>query len=737
MQPFQTLALRIGLASHPTFAGAIHERLVLDVMSDVPTGRPSLEEIRRVVADKFGGIDLTAPQMQVALRELTEHGWLEAEGPDRTGVRRYFMTLQGQEQWSQARREGRELEARVRDEFCHAVPGSTGASDRWDRLLAALDGLFAREALRIAQTVLESGRLDEAAEDLAAGATNVDDDVRRDLHDFLEQATGDRAIFVRRLLHGALAFHLFRATPEADEAVLRHLRGRTLFLDTTVLYALVAEEGELASLGRDLTRIAQALESRLEVTTQTLTEFQESVAHYKEMLTNRGITDAGIARAVMRQSLDELDDFRRGYYRALIQDPRTEIDSYSLRYETVEERLPEWGITRPRPIPEKPVKGPNGSWLEVENVQSFEDSLGLFLEQHPRRVLPKDDRIRRALIHHDALHVAWVAHERSARGGVRVPTRASQVDRWFLTRDRAVADWDRRFVEKHGPGRVPRCLSLEEWIESVAVFVPTARDSEALSSLVLRLVALGAPSIQSGDDLNAEDMQRIGRVAQSLKLNPDEAARLVADRTLQEQLDRAASTDRRIAAVKDGVLRLREEQLDSMGAQLELFKEQAGKLPDLKRQVEAFGKERTEAEAQVTALSPDAELGRRLRERGTWAALAFVAVAAVCVGLVSLWPSLWVGAGVLRRMLVTIAGISACLLATMLVLGFARRAKTVLAALLFIAGSVATVLELWDRSEVSSAAIDPPSETGVPEAEAPRVEVDSAAGAEVQEPPGG
>ena len=703
----RTLALRIGLASHSAFAGAIHERLILDVMSDVPTGRPSLEDIRADMAKKFGGIDLTSPQVQVALKELEGQGWVEVEAPDRTGVRRYGLTLHGQEQWSQARRDGRELEARVKREFLEAFPSDAGEDARWEALLAALDALFAKEALRIAQTVLESGRYDELANEVTEERGDLDDLTHTDLYNFLSSPTSDRVIFLRRVLHGALAYHLFRATPTADEAVLKHLSGRTLYLDTTVLYALVAQEGELASLGRDLTRIARALDSRLEVTTQTLAEFQDSVAHYKEMLVTRGITDAGIARAVMRGKLDDLDDFRRGYYRALIKDPRIEVDSYALRYETIEERLADWGIGKPRPLPEKPVKRPDGRWEQIEAVQSFESSLGAFLEKHPRRSLPRDERVKRALIHHDALHIAWVAHERVSRGGARIPTRASQVDRWFLTRDRIVADWDRRYVEKHGPGRVPRCLSLEEWIASVAVFVPSAQDSEALSSLVLRLVALKAPSIKSDHDLNAEDLQRIGRVAQSLELNPDEAARLVADRSLQEQLDKAMNTDQRISAVKDGVLRLRDEQLGTMGAQLELFRKEAGRLPELRRQVEAFGAEKREAREQVEALTPDAELGRRLRERGVLAGLSFVAVVVVWVVVVTLVPTLWADSGLARRSLLMVAAASGCLIAPMYVLGFDRRAKAIITALFVLAGAIVTALELWDRTGGASVATEP------------------------------
>lgn len=695
------LALRLGLAGHPGFATAIRERLILEVMTDVPTAHMTLGDVADGIQSKFGGVRLTVPDMSEALDGLRRRGWLDRESPERTGDYRYFLTLEGQEHCNKAHREGRELERSVRDRFFSENPGAQEEEPdgRWAHLIAALNALFEREAVRVAEALLGDG----PTTSIPSPSDLPEDDpaTRADLRAFLESPDAERAIYLRRMLHGAFAIHLFRSRADADAQVIRHLQGRTFLLDTTVVYALASEEGELSGLGEDLLRLARALECRLEVTAETMTEFQESVAHYKRQLLNRGITDAGIARALIRHRITDLDDFRGGFYRALIREPGTDVEAYALRFETIEERFPEWGIPRPQPLPASGMKGPDGRDVGPEGVADLKTALAEYLERHPRRVLPKDPRVRDALIHHDALHLAWIAKLRQNRGSVAVPTRPSQVHHWFLTRDRTLTEWDRAWVREHGPGRIGRCLGMEEWVQAVAVCLPELQDRSGINAVALRLVALHAPAIPTASDVNIEDLQRIGRVAQTFELTPEEAGRLVADQAVHDRLGKASTTEARIGAVQDGVIRIRDEQVTSLESQLELFRKEARVVPALRSDLKVASEARDKAIAKAAESGPDAAWARQLRRRFPWAmGSALVALMLVVAG-VTAFPTVWGQAGLLRRLLLTVVGFTAVILPAVWILGFQRRVRVTLTALVFVLGGVSAAWDLWERGAVA------------------------------------
>src|SRR6185437_7511416 len=79
-----------------------------------------------------------------------------------------------------------------------------------------------------------------------------DNEAGADLSIFLQRATGDALVFLRRAVQGSLGYYLFRAAPDADAQVRRHLENRTFYLDTTVLYSLATDEPEFRELRDDL-----------------------------------------------------------------------------------------------------------------------------------------------------------------------------------------------------------------------------------------------------------------------------------------------------------------------------------------------------------------------------------------------------------------------------------------------------------------------------------------------------
>jgi hypothetical protein len=509
------------------------------------------------------------------------------------------------------------------------------------------------------------------------------------------------------VLHGALAYYLFRTSPEADTALRKHLQGRTFYVDTTVLYALVARDGELAALRDDLLRLVKEFRCHLRVTTATLREFQESVAHYKSLLNDRGITDAAIARAVLTQdAIDELDDFRRGFYRAFLRDPSITPDIYALPYETIEEQLQRWGIGRAVELPTAPRKGPDGRWIQIEHVEEHAESLRRYLKKHPRVGSRPNSGVREELLRHDAMHVAWVEQERKEKTGLAVPTKPSQVGTWFLTRDRHLCGWDRQFVAKHREGMVPRCLGLEEWVETMAVFAGSIEGREAASAFALRLLALHSPPITTEEEPDADDLQEIGRAAQQLKLHPEEAARVAADHQLLKQLRGAQSEEEQFEAIRASVIRSKDEEIAALQAELAATTDEADRAR-AKEQLAVLERERATAQGVVLAeankslrderrtLERDAAFGREVRERAPRAVTITVVVAAALVGAIALIPALWTDAGPLRRVLVAVLGTVAVATVALWLLGFPRYARKILVRVGGAGSAVLALHELW------------------------------------------
>jgi hypothetical protein len=713
-------AFRVGLAARGGFATAVHQRIIVDIMYERSTEALGVREIIDATAANYPGLRLAVPQVRRALQHLVaERGVEEVRAGNRE--RLYRLTPEGRREWQEARREGLELEARVKAEYMDEVGVDDPADGdrRWSALLAELDGRFQRDAYRIARAFTDV----RPREDFFGTA---DDEPGTDLARFLESARGDRMQFLRRVLHAALAYHLFRASPEADQAVLQHLRDRAFYLDTTVLYALVAEEGEMAALADDLVRLSSELGCRLRVTRETMREFQNSIAHHRRLLELHGVQNAELAAHILNERGSELSDFRRGYYRALQRTPDLTPEQYALRYELLEERLNEWGITTPETLPTRPVQGPDGRWIQIEGWEEYTDALDSHLAENPRiGGAEMSDGARHELARHDALHIAWVQQQRE-RVGVREPTRPSQVRVWFLTRDRTVCSWDARYVAEHGPGRIPRAIGLEEWVASVVVFVPALSNSEAVDALALRLLALRSPVMRTADEPSAADMEEIARIANGFGLNPDETARLTTDRVLNDQLEHTAGARARERVIESAAVAMRNDQLaraheEKLALQGERTVLRTGKQEAESRaatlEKRLLGVEARLAEVEAAPPPPpdpklvaDAAFGRRIQEKAPRALILALFLTALAVAVAAFIPELWSDAGWFRRLVYGIGVGSAVVAATLWGLGEYTRAKWVGVIVTATAGAFLTIAQVWQLGPQSESAKVPSKE---------------------------
>jgi len=570
-----TLALRVGLHNHPQFAGAIHQRVIAEVLYEAQLGYLTIGDIKRAVQQRFDGLTLSSGSTKSALEALRREMFVdELRHGSRDAEATYALSASGQAAYSTARTDGNALLKRVRAEFGRQldITDERILDARWAGVLTALDRALRESAYDIAISLIDGAHLPYVGtKDNEAGA---------DLSIFLQRATGDALVFLRRAVQGSLGYYLFRAAPDADAQVRRHLENRTFYLDTTVLYSLATDEPEFRELRDDLLRLAGSLRCRLKVVRATIREFQSSVRFHKRLVRERGPMSRPIAIAVLTGNVaDSLDDFSRGFYRALAGDQSMTLDLFAQRCELIEEDLQRWGIT----VVDDPADEAD---LGVEELQS---SLQRYLEAHPRARSP--DGPRDEAVHHDALLVALVRRERAHRG-IAVATRPSQVGTWFLTRDRRVRRWDAENVRNSGATRIPHCIALDEWIESMMLFDTNLNVNESACSAIVRLIAQNAPPLTSDEMPHARDLLEIGREAESLKLHSVEAARLAADKQLLRTLSLEDTPSRRVDAIQAAALANKEVQIDALEDQI----------VDLGDQLEEVGAQHRTSEQELSAL---------------------------------------------------------------------------------------------------------------------------------------
>ena len=382
-----------------------------------------------------------------------------------------------------------------------------------------------------------------------------------------------------------------------------------------------------------------------------------------------------------------------------MQDPSLTVDLYALPYETIEERLVDWGIPRAVAVDIGPTRDAGGNWNRLEGVEEYETSLVGYLRERPRRGRSPDE-VDTAAIRHDAVMIAWVQRLRYQRG-ISVPTLPSQVDTWFLTRDRKLTNWDLEYVNAHGLGSVARCLTLDDWLEGLSVLFPPFRENEAVGAMALRELAMTCPPLQREHGLSASDLEDVGRAAEVFRLHPNEAARVAADQRVVKGMRRATTTKSRLQAIKDGVVRLKDEEIDSLRAASVLHQTAAERAVDKARRME-LEKQRLEAERTSIAelkrlIEPDAEFGRRQQLRGPLALGTVIILSLVVVAALARVPALWSAAVPSQRALIVVV---ACLLvfaAGLHIGGYGKKAARIMALFALILAIATGVVDLYTR----------------------------------------
>lgn len=266
------------------------------------------------------------------------------------------------------------------------------------------------------------------------------------------------------------------------------------------------------------------------------------------------------------------------------------------------------------------------------------------------------------------------------------------------------------------------------------MLVPSIGESDAATALAMRELVLTCPSLPAEAQLNSQNVQEIGRVAQNLELRPDEAARVVADRQLAADLAMTQSAFDRARVIKAGVLRLKEAELQKATGAAEAatreLESTRKELHDTKGQLERTSGNLKQTENalaagkhDITTMEADAKLGRLVRERVPIVAALLVAVAIWAI--VANVPAFWAEAWWPRRIFVSVLG--ACLVAITGLIATGKRTHALKIVLIGagVAGFLEAMVEIWHFTERPSR---PASAASVDSGTIPRAPVDAESG---------
>jgi hypothetical protein len=182
----------------------------------------------------------------------------------------------------------------------------------------------------------------------------------------------------------------------------------------------------------------------------------------------------------------------------------------------------------------------------------------------------------------------------------------SQVADWFLTRDSRLCGWDRVYIRENGLGRIPRCLALDEWIESIAMFAPSLQQNDAVGAVLVRMLAQESPPLVGDEEPHTADLIQIGQQAEAMRLHAHDAARVAADRALLRKLSLLESPKLKVDAIQAALVALKETQIEAL----------TGEVDDLGETVEALARPMKDLLMRRIAFAENSPKGFKGSNRG-------------------------------------------------------------------------------------------------------------------------
>ena len=488
--------------------------LVLAAAAEAGGGFDHLGEARDAIKALFN-LEIEVDEIRDVVRDLSDAGACEVQGGG------FRLTDTTHEQLEVQAAASRELEERAFGEWEEAVrqiePELTNA--HFEALRSDLDmwlqRVVARHGLEAALLIYpENPRARQLYDDIEALGLDFLPERTVALRKIREQAiqlfvqrpTPAQRTYLSNLLNVSYFVTVLSLDPRASHLVQAQIKGHRIYLDTNVLYRVLAlsKLSEVLSVRR-LLELSKELGFELAITPWTLTEMQESLRRAEQSVRQRALPPREWAHLMAEATTQE--GFIKAYWIQYKEKGITPEDFFAF-YSALETMLADEGIH---------VVDEGTQKLRESDVDEQIPVLGaLVLSDRPEVVL-----------RHDVKHRLLIEQ---LRGGGNITF--SNARYWFLTHDSALP----RYAEiPRGDAQevlVPFCASTSAWAQVVRSLVPRTED---LDQVVVDLLA--SPYMRYRGGVSAQAVQEVvARIDQFEGVSPELASEVLLNGALVREI---------------------------------------------------------------------------------------------------------------------------------------------------------------------------------------------------------
>ena len=604
-QTLQHLVLSFPDVDVETSGESVVDGLVLRCIVDLASGNRALTTIEEITRHIKAHTQLTfeAPEIRDAVERLERSG-------------RVAFTDRGRHSISVEPRVVTELKAAattkagrtktVRDSWNtdlrsrHPGLGASAVEALWEALKRFLAGLVNNRSAEAASFLYVDQdperfegavraallRIEEILEGPELAAVAHEEFLR-----FILDADEDRTAFLIDLLNSAFLFHLLNIDSGASRLVRSSVEGKTLYLDTNVLFRLLALHGpRLAHAPGLMVEMSKELNCSIRVARATVEEFIATVRQRTDEVRRHWLSRDDFRQIAAGYQTSEID-FMLLFYREQQAGHVKDIGEFERRFLQIERMLGDWGID----IDE------DWSWDE-ELVNSLDDRASRLYNWH------QGDKSRHSC-EHDVLIEHYIRQLRgNAEGAV------NSIRSWFLTYDRRLM---RFTLRQSAGGSAPFCFLASDWLQLVRQFLPRTADyDQAFLSLLATPLLLDAEGIPF-----KQVVQTLRRLERYEHLSPNVVAGMIADQEFLKRMQVTTTDEEERQFIESEAVRIAAEMetqvafWEARHAAAEQDKEQmADQLRHLEETMEQVQKQLEETSEEKEKLAHT--LGKAVAEQG-------------------------------------------------------------------------------------------------------------------------
>jgi predicted nucleic acid-binding protein len=384
------------------------------------------------------------------------------------------------------------------------------------------------------------------------------DKIRRtELPAFFKDAEGERRKYIAELLDSSFLLHAIQVDKKCSMIIKEILKGRLLYLDTTVLYALFDLDTPRETRAvRRLIELSQQLEYTTVVTPKTLEEFKYSLNLAEKHLKKYSDIPKNFAKAAANHSAG---GFIPAYWRKYAKTGISREDFIGT-YRNFENLLAEYKIE---------IR--DDFCAEVQEDPELQTQIDLLYASEGLNFIDSN------IAEHDAFHRLLI---KKVRGGKALTF--STANAWFLTVDKKLNRYDyfASSKEKNKLSEVPFCILCDDWFQFIRPLLPrTDADSDKIF-----IDLLSSPYFRSFEGVPPELAEKIiGRLAHFKNYSAEMAVKMLTDSFFIHQLetinseDQEEHVDEKIIAVGEEIMRERnhyKEQFEKTSKAIKMIEEE-------------------------------------------------------------------------------------------------------------------------------------------------------------------